>query len=426
MDVYVEEFNLAEMVAEVLDTVEPLVAQNGNALERVVPENLGQMSSDVTKIRQSLFNLLSNASKFTSKGSITLEVSEMMRGEKEWVRFQVRDTGIGIPPEKLRHIFEPFAQVPEHEVSRTTGTGLGLALTRNFCELLGGEVTVQSEVNHGSTFTILLPRWARSASEKIRRGSRTAERSHGNSQRVLVVDDDASARDLIQRYLSREGFETHTAATGSEALRVARELKPSVITLDVLMPGMDGLAVLQTLKADPELSAIPVVMVSTMNDRSLGVALGAADYLVKPIAKDKLLAIMGKYWCPSPSCQVLIVDDDEDSKQLVGSIFEKGGWKIATASDGAEALRLLEQEEPTLILLDLMMPIMDGFEFTTTLRRNPQFAKIPIVVLTAKDITAEDRARLEGGVKKVLHKGAITGQELLKELRQVTAEGAKR
>ncbi len=296
MDIYVEDFDLAEAVQDVLNTVEALVEQNGNVLERAVPPGLGRMWSDVTKVRQSLFNLLSNASKFTENGRITLEASQFVENGRDWVRLQVRDTGIGIAPEKLAHIFEPFMQVPSNEVTRAAGTGLGLALTRNFCELLGGKLTVESEVDKGSTFTIILPRVAREAKDGLQEGAAPA-RSHGDrNQLVLIVDDDASARDLIQRYLTREGFQTCTAATGAEALRLAQELHPNVITLDVLMPGMDGLAVLQALKADPELATIPVVMVSTMSDRSLGAALGAADYLTKPIAKEKLLAVMGKYW----------------------------------------------------------------------------------------------------------------------------------
>lgn len=433
MDLYLEEFDLAEVVADVLNTVEPLVGQNGNVLQRHVPDGMGRMSSDVTKLRQSLFNLLSNSCKFTHDGQITLEASVLPRDEgaeeSEWIRLQVTDTGIGIPPEKLRHIFDPFTQVLGNEVSSAAGTGLGLTLTKNFCDLLGGSISVESEVGRGSQFTITLPRFLKNGNAGVSSStasiSKATDQQKTKRQLVLVVDDDPNARDLIGRHLTREGFEVHTAATGPEALRLARELRPSVITLDVLMPGMDGLAVLQALKADPELAAIPVVMVSTMGDRSLGAALGAADYLVKPVTRDKLTAIMSRYWCPAPPCRVLIVDDDENSKLLVKNVFEKGGWKIATASDGAEALALVEQEKPTLILLDLMMPIMDGFEFTTTLRRHPQYAKIPIIVLTAKDITAEDRARLEGGVQKVFAKGAISGQELLKELRQVIASCEK-
>ena len=292
MDIYVEDFDLAGMVEDVLNTIEPLVGQNGNVLQRMVPGGLGHMTSDVTKVRQSLFNLLSNSCKFTHDGRIALEVSVSMRDDREWVRLEVRDTGIGIPPEKQRHIFEPFAQVPSNEVSSAAGTGLGLALTRDFCELLGGRLTVESEVGRGSTFAIKLPRVGKGNTETgSRNGAALVESAQRTNQLVLVVDDDSSARDLIQRHLTRERFQTHTASTGSETLRLARELRPSVITLDVLMPGMDGLAVLQALKADPELAAIPVVMVSTVSDRSLGAALGAADYLVKPIARDKLLPL---------------------------------------------------------------------------------------------------------------------------------------
>ncbi len=420
MDVFAEDFDVADAVREVVSTVESLVKKNDNDFEVNVEAGIGRMNSDLTKVRQSLFNLLSNASKFTQNGTVGVHAFS----EGDYVVFRVTDTGIGIAPEKVSDLFEPFLQLHGSSV-KAGGTGLGLAITKRFAEMLGGDIYVDSKPGKGSTFTIRLPRvlprsLADTAAALAGSGPHKTDGTDSRGRGlVLVVDDDATARDLMNRYLTKEGFRTVLASSGEEALRLAHEVRPNVITLDVIMPGMDGWAVLQALKADPVLHCIPVVMVTMMGDRSLGFALGAADFVVKPVTRDKLTSILSKFRCTNPPCRVLVVEDDDSSRHLAASIFAREGWVVAEAGNGVEGLERVREQKPTLIVLDLMMPRMDGFEFTLELRKTPEFRDIPIVVLTGKDITAEDRRRLNGNVEKVLTKGALSNDEVLAEIREI-------
>jgi CheY-like chemotaxis protein len=232
---------------------------------------------------------------------------------------------------------------------------------------------------------------------------------------VLVIDDDAAARDLVRRFLESEGFGVAEADGGAAGLELARTLKPDAITLDVLMPGMDGWAVLSALKADPGLAGIPVLMLSMLDDKSLGFALGASEYLSKPIDRERLRELLRRYRKDGP-CDVLIVEDDPATRELLARLLESEGWAVASAENGRVALDALERHTPSLILLDLMMPVMDGCQFATTLRRQPRWREIPVIVLTAKDLTAEDRRMLNGDVQGVLQKGALSREELLREI----------
>jgi CheY-like chemotaxis protein len=232
---------------------------------------------------------------------------------------------------------------------------------------------------------------------------------------VLVIDDDAQARELIRRFLEGEGFGVAEADGGERGLELARSLKPDAITLDVLMPGMDGWAVLSALKADPALAGIPVLMLSMLHDKNLGFALGAAEYLSKPIDRERLRQVLGKYR-RGGACDVLIVEDDAPTRELLSRLLESEGWTVATAGNGRIALEALEHRVPALILLDLMMPVMDGCQFATELRREPRWREIPVIVLTAKDLTSEDRRMLNGDVQGVLQKGALNREELLREI----------
>jgi CheY-like chemotaxis protein len=233
---------------------------------------------------------------------------------------------------------------------------------------------------------------------------------------VLVIDDDPTARDLMQRFLSKEGFQVITAADGDTGLHIAKQLHPLAITLDVMMPGMDGWSVLTTLKADPDLADIPVIMLTIVSDKNMGYALGASDYLLKPIRRERLVTILEKYRCPPSACQVLIVEDDEPTRELMRRMLEKAGWEVAEAENGRVALTKLSETRPELILLDLMMPEMDGFQFINEVRRQPEWAAIPIVIVTAMDLTPEERKRLNGSVQHILQKGSYSRDELLQEV----------
>jgi CheY-like chemotaxis protein len=259
---------------------------------------------------------------------------------------------------------------------------------------------------------------------EVQAGAAAAASTEGPDLRVsrnavLVVDDDSVARNLIQRSLEKEGLDTVPAASGPDALRLARQFRPSAITLDVMMPGMDGWQVLGQLKADPVTCDIPVIMVTVVDDRNLALSLGATEYVTKPVDRDRLLSILRRHQCVSPPCLVLVVDDDSDQRRLIKTTLEKEGWEVATAENGTAALQQLRQREVDLIVLDLLMPEMDGFEFVAALKDNPAWKNLPILVLTSKDITEEDRRRLNGGVQRILSKSSFEGGRLIQELKRI-------
>jgi PAS domain S-box-containing protein len=419
MELFVETFDVATMLDSVVNTIRPIAEKNGNQLIVNIEKRLGSMSADLTKVRQSLFNLLSNASKFTEEGIIRLTAS---RNGDELI-FAVSDTGIGIPSDRFRELFEPFSQIDKGRARKYGGTGLGLAITKRFLEMMGGAIHVESEAGRGSTFTIALPANAEQAIEA--QAPEQYDRSQAN--RILVVDDDSSAQDLLRRFLQREGFQTISAMNGHQALKLAREVQPVAITLDVMMPGMDGWTVLTSLKEDPQTADIPVIMVSIVDDKTLGYSLGAADYLTKPINREQFSIVLDKYRCASGQCPVLVVEDDDAVRHTVRGMLEKHGWRVFEAANGAAALRLMQNGElPELILLDLVMPEMDGFEFTAQLRKHEQWRSIPVIVITAKDLTPEERNRLNGCVEQVLRKESYAFGDLLAELQRAAGRARAR
>jgi CheY-like chemotaxis protein len=238
---------------------------------------------------------------------------------------------------------------------------------------------------------------------------------------VLVIDDDPTVHDLMQRFLSKEGVRMQAAANGAEGLRLAKALRPTAITLDVLMPGMDGWSVLTGLKGDPDLADIPVIMLTIVDDKNLGYALGAADYLTKPVDWDRLATILQKYRCAHPPCTVLVVEDDADTRDMLSRMLTRENWAVTEATNGRVALERMAESQPELILLDLMMPEMDGFAFLEALRQQDAWRSIPVVVVTAIDLTPEDRQRLNGYVEQILQKGAYSREELLREVRNLVA-----
>ncbi len=415
MELYLEDFDLAVMLDDIAAVIKPLIDKNVNAFDKKWDKSLGTMHADLTKTRQALFNLLSNASKFTDHGTIGLSVERTKASDVDWVTFMVTDTGIGMTEEQMGRLFEEFSQADASVTRKYGGTGLGLALSRRLARMMGGEITVTSIHGHGSTFVMRLPAAVGESAQEAHTGT------GGNT--ILVIDDDAAARDLVQRFLAKEGFRIVTATGGEQGLRLAKEMKPDAITLDVMMPGMDGWAVLSALKADAATSDIPVVMLTIVDEKNLGYALGADDYLTKPIDRERLLAAMKKYRHDLP---VLVVDDDEVQRDLLRKILGKDGYSVTEANNGREALERLGESTPGLILLDLMMPEMDGFEFVEALRRNEAWRSIPVLVITAKELTVDDRSRLNGYVEKILHKGASSRDALLREVGDLVAAAMAR
>ena len=434
MTLYLEEFDAAKLVREVVATVQPLVAKKANRLEVDCPAALGAMRSDQTKLRQVLFNLLSNAAKFTEKGTITLRVvkSEERRAKSEeqgvsLLHFSIADTGIGMTPEQIGKLFQPFTQADSSTTRQYGGTGLGLAICRKFCQMLGGEIEVVSELGKGSTFRVVLPvdlgevgsqTDFPSAPTRSVQAIQATPAAHA-SPLVLVIDDDPAARDLMERVITKEGFLVETAASGPVGLELARKLHPSVIALDVMMPGMDGWAVLVALKADPATAGIPVVMTTIVDSQHVGLALGAADYLVKPVDRDHLLAALARCGGRRQVSTVLVVEDDTAVRDLLCRLVEKQGWRAVAAPHGRAALACLEKEAPGIILLDLLMPEMDGFQFLEALRQRPDGRQVPVVVLTAKELTEAERAQLTRQTSQILRKGSYSTADLLREIRAV-------
>jgi PAS domain S-box-containing protein len=431
LDVHAEAFDVAHMLEDVAATVAPVVEKNGNRFEIVAQPNLGTMHTDLTKVRQSLFNLLGNAGKFTKDGTVTLEAERMTEAGRDWVAFRVRDTGVGMTPEQAQKVFEAFTQADASTTRKFGGTGLGLAITREFSRMIGGDATVESELGHGSVFTLkvpaLLPTKEAPAEENVERGELARETMAplAGQPQVLLIDDDPTVHDLVRRFLQKEGFHVVGAQTGQEGLELARKLRPSIIVLDVMMPTMDGWSVLTRLKGDAELSDIPVVMLTMVNNREMGFSLGVDDYMLKPIDRGDFVTTLRKYCTRDESPTVLVVEDDPATRELLRMSLEREKFTVAEAGNGVEALGQLATQRPALILLDLMMPEMDGFQFTREVRAHPQWRNIPILVMTAKDITEEERARLDGKVSRILQKGAYGREELLLEISQRVARVAR-
>jgi len=378
------------------------------------------MRADLTKVRQALFNLLSNACKFTTEGTITLEVVRDTVDGAAWLTFRVSDTGIGMTPEQMGKLFQAFSQAETSTTRQYGGTGLGLAITQRFCHMMAGDITVESALGQGSTFTIRLPAEVidPKTAPALPAETATTNALPAGAPTVLVIDDDPTMYDLMQRFLSKEGLHIQAAASGAEGLRLAKALHPAVITLDVLMPGMDGWTMLTGLKNDPDLADIPVIMLTIVEDKNIGYALGASEYLTKPIDWNRLVAILNKYRREDPSRTVLVIEDEASTRELLRHMLEKEAWTVSEAENGRVALERIVERRPAVILLDLMMPEMDGFEFIAELRKHEREAwqSIPIVVITAKDLTEEDRLRLNSHVEKILQKGVYSRDELLREV----------
>jgi PAS domain S-box-containing protein len=419
MELYVETFDVRSVIDDVATTVRPLMAANSNTLSVSCDAGVGFLRADLTKVRQMLLNLLSNASKFAEKGTVSLNVERENTGSGRGheIVFSVRDSGIGMTPEQVGRLFEAFSQAEASTTRRYGGTGLGLAITKRFCEMMGGSISVDSQPGVGSTFTVRLPEDIEAAARSVAvERSDRAETGERRAGKILIIDDEAGVRQLMRRFLDREGFDVEEAANGEEGIARARASRPDAITLDVMMPGMDGWAVLSALKADVDLRDIPVIIVSIVDDKKLGYSLGAADYLTKPIDREHLRRILARHGSSAGSGTVLVVEDDSGTSELMKRTLESEGWKVTLARNGVEGLREFERSRPALILLDLMMPEMDGFAFLEALREREPASDIPIVIVTAKDLTAEDHRRLNGHVQAVLQKGGYSRDELLSEI----------
>jgi signal transduction histidine kinase/CheY-like chemotaxis protein len=419
MKLRLEELSVENAVDNVVSTTAPLAAKKHLKLETNT-SYAGKLVADPGKLTQMLLNLLSNAIKFTPKGG-TITVAT--RQKQKMLEISITDTGIGIAASDRERIFEEFQQLESAASRQAQGTGLGLALTRSFAALHGGNVRVESEVGKGSVFTLSLPLGAALPAKAVTADSTQSAPQSSGRPLILVVEDDPAAAELVRNIVERGGYRTEIARNGNEALVKARELLPAAITLDIVMPELDGWEVLKKLKEDETTSSIPVSVVSVVDNPDLGAALGALDYFVKPVRANELLKRFNLFnfrrTLGREEVRVLIVDDEAANRDLLAEILEPAGFKVILARGGLEGIQLARSGSPDVILLDLLMPGVSGVDVVKALREKEPTRSIPIMVLTSKEMTEADKLELNGHVSAVLSRGSTGSIDLLGQLRQM-------
>jgi signal transduction histidine kinase/CheY-like chemotaxis protein len=416
MDLYLETFDVKSVVEEIIQTIRPLLDQRGNQLQIEYVAKVSTLYTDLTKFRQCLLNLLSNACKFTERGVITLSITQKYENHQEWLQIAVRDTGIGMTEAQVDKLFQAFSQADASTTRKYGGTGLGLAITKKFCQMMGGDVTVSSIVGKGSTFTLLIPRNMNETTPDVEPQPHQEPVSDRSSGVILIIDDDPTIQDILSRFLGKQGFRVKSAFNGKQGIDLANSIMPDAILLDVMMPEMNGWQTLNQIKSTPTLATIPIIMMSLIDERKQGYALGANEYLVKPFDRQLLSDILEKYKHVDFDDAVLLVEDDRDMREIMYRQIEKGGWKIIEACNGSHALELIKRNRPGLIILDLMMPEMDGFELLHILSSNPDWKSIPVIVVSAKELSQAELEDLQGNVNRIFQKGSYPCETLLQEI----------
>ena len=421
MELFLENFELTKLIREVASTVSPLIGKKGNKLAIECPPDIGSIHADATKLRQILLNLLSNASKFTEHGTVTLRVTRLPGVVTDIIELAIIDTGIGMTPEQLTRLFQAFSQADASTTSKYGGTGLGLAISKQFAQMMKGDITVTSIAGTGSTFLVRMPANVQTGSPKV---VHTTDHKLTKSPfpsttrpRILIVDDDKEIRNVVAELLDFSGYETYQAASGKQGLEMAEEKLPDMILLDVMMPGMDGWTVLTKLQANPKLADIPVIVLSAVGDTDMALSLGGATVLLKPVDAGRLTAEIAAQLSPLARCYVLLVEDDPDSRIIITRMLEKEGWQFRSAANGNAALRVLKKGRPVAIVLDLKMAGMNGFELLEILQKTPAWADIPVIVVSSIDMTQDMKDYLSSRVVAILRKGQFNREELTELIR---------
>ncbi len=412
MELELTTFDVPMALDNTLMLVKERASRHGIQLALDVDERLGDFTADERKIKQVLLNLLSNAIKFTPEGG---KISVRASLDRDHVLISVSDTGVGIAPENHQRIFEEFRRVGDDEMRKTEGTGLGLTLAKKFVELHGGRIWVESEVGRGSTFTFTLP--IQAPLGKVAEASVVPPAALSHSRLVLAVEDDTRSAKLLSTHLMEAGFRVEIAPDAETGLEKAQALQPAVITLDILLPKVDGWNFLARIKENPETREIPVIIVSIVDQRGKGFALGAADYLIKPVQREELITAVRRFSTPTKlrgeTVKVLAIDDDPIALELIGGILEPEGYRILRATGGEKGVALAKAELPGLIILDLLMPEVDGFTVLDQVREDPAIRETPVLVLTNKDLSPEEKERLNGRISYLAHKGEFNREKFL-------------
>jgi signal transduction histidine kinase/CheY-like chemotaxis protein len=416
LELHAELIDLGTLAVEVTNGVRPIAERKHIKLSMVTPST--PLRADRGRVRQILYNLLSNAIKYTpDQGTVDLRIT----ASDSAVEIEVRDTGVGIAPDDLGVVFEEFRQVGDHEIQQQ-GTGLGLALTKRLVELHAGSIRVESVVGRGSTFTVSLPSGldALTVAPIAPEPAEPADlRQIAGATPILIIEDDPSAVRLLREYLEPAGYVVHAAATGPLGLALLRDQRPAAVILDVLLPGLDGWEILRQITADPELSNVPVIIVTVVDEREIGLALGAADYIVKPIRRDALLQSLDHH-VPRTNGgakpRVLAVDDDPAALDLVRAALEPEGFDVQTTTSSVEALRLVVDGTFDIVVSDVVMPELNGLELAERIHTNARTASLPILLVTAHDLTAAEKAQLNGQIIGIASKGTAARSGLLRWL----------
>ena len=422
MELRPESFLVADTLPEVLSIIRPLAMDKKIEVVSTVEPALW-VCADRVRFKQILYNLLSNAVKFTPDGG---RVGVQVWPDGEWLHLVVHDTGIGIPPEEQEAIFDEFRQVGTTTKGVKEGTGLGLAITRRLVEQHGGTLRVESEPGRGSRFHFTLPAGSPRPQLAPEATRKTPQRSERGQSLILIVDDEPEARELLASYLEPEGYRTVAAESGEVAIAKARQLLPDAITLNMLMPGKNGWETLHTLKQTPETASIPIVIVSVVDNKEMGFGLGATEYLVKPVARETLVAALERHLGSRKNglSRILVVEDEPQHLQMMVEVLESAGYATLAARGGREALQVLAQTPPDAVLLDLMMPEINGFQVIHHMKEDAAMREIPIFVLTAKDLTEAETELLRRETRAFFRKGISWNQELLAQIRRAVGETA--
>jgi signal transduction histidine kinase/CheY-like chemotaxis protein len=406
MELDVSAVSVDDLIAHGLSMVRERASRHGITLECDADPALGTVEGDELKLTQVVLNLLSNAVKFTPDGG-SVKISARRAGGE--AQISVCDTGIGIAEAEQEHIFEAFQRGGRAARTSTEGTGLGLTLSKRIIDLHGGRLWMESKPGAGSTFSFAIP---------LAREPRSRPVHHQGDQRgactVLVVEDDSRSADLLKIYLEGAGYAVSFAWDGVDGLALARRLKPAAVILDILLPRLNGWDLLAQLKSDPVTSDIPVVIVSMVDEQGAGFALGAAEYLVKPVDRARLLDVLARSLAPPGDGRTLVaIDDDPVDLDLIEAVLAPEGWRVVRAAGGDEGVRSVRRERPAIVVLDLLMPDVDGFAVVEQLRSDPLVEDVPIVVLTSKEMTTADHERLAGQISHLARKGTVANAELV-------------
>ncbi len=384
------------LIESALAAIEPLATQKSLIIVRDI-DNAPPLYADEMRARQIVTNILGNAVKFTHEGGVTVRA----RGEGDRVRIEIADTGIGIAEDQFEAVFTEFKQADSSSTRQYEGTGLGMAITKRLVDLHGGDIRFESVVGQGTTFTVTLP-----AAPLGPLPGGAAQAAAPDAVRVLVIDDSAETREMLSDTLTRAGYRVHTAGSGADGLALARAMHPHIITLDVLMPGLDGWETLRRLKSQPDLQRIPVIIVSIVKNRPLALMLGAEDALPKPIAVDRLLHTLETALTETRSDEpILVVDDAPDDRTLIADALKRKHYKVEVVASGADALTWLDENTPRLVLLDWVMPEVSGFDVLAAIRGSERLASLPVIVMTGKDLSPEEQALLHDRCAELVRKG---------------------